>query len=267
MTEQEEELRRLEEELAAIEKENMLMDQQIEQVTTNVKTATELLQQRQQQTTVLQETRAYRKTLFAEYVEKEHLIASTKENLEDKQRALHKVKHEVDELAKLKAENDATDIDELIVHIDQNRAAAASLEAALTKFANGNAEDDNGEDVKSTTTLLLDEAAARLEATDQELAEETKIHDDKVKELEQCQKSLDAHRASHHTALKIIQDEVAEHKEAEQALQQRLDESHQVAAEALEWGRTLKIFRSAKELHEKMDEKERQARELAGDNE
>jgi chromosome segregation ATPase len=263
MAEQEEELRRLEEGLAAIEKESMLMDQQIEQVTANVEAATEFLEQRHQQTTVLQETRAYRKMLFAEYVEKEQAIASTKENLEDRQRALHEIKDEADEVAKLKAENDATDIDELIAHIDQNRATAASFEAVVAKFANGKAEDD---DVKSTTKHLLDEAAARLEATDQELAEETKIHDAKVKELEQHQKSLDEHRACHQAALKIIQDDLAEQTEAEQALQQRLDESHRVAADAIEWGRTLKIFRSGKELHKRMDEKERQAREVAGEN-
>ena len=264
MAEQEEEFRRLEEELAAVEKENMLMDQQIEQVTSNVDIATEFLQQRQQQTTKLQETRASRKTLFAEYVEKEQAIATTKEILENKQRALHKAKEEAEEVAKLKTENDATDIDELLAQIDQNRATAASLDALVTKFANGNDDDNNG---KSTTKRLLDEAVARLEATDHELADETKLRDAKFQELEQHQKSLDEHRASHQATLKTIQDAVAEQTEMEHALQQRLDESHRVAAEALEWGRTLKIFRSGKELHKKMDEKERQARELADGNE
>ena len=262
--EQEEELQRLEKELEALEKQSAFVDQQIVQVTTNVETSTHFIEQRQQQTIALEKARGRRKELYAEYVNKEQAIASTKEILDDTRRAHHKAKEEADELAKLKTENDATDIDELLAQIDQNRATAASLDALVTKFANGNDDDNNG---KSTTKRLLDEAVARLEATDHELADETKLRDAKFQELEQHQKSLDEHRASHQATLKTIQDAVAEQTEMEHALQQRLDESHRVAAEALEWGRTLKIFRSGKELHKKMDEKERQARELADGNE
>ena len=262
--EQEEELQRLEKELEALEKQSAFVDQQIVQVTTNVETSTHFIEQRQQQTIALEKARGRRKELYAEYVDKEQTIASTKEILDDTRRAHHKAKEEAAKLAKLKAENDAAESEALIADMELDKATLASLEELLENLTNGKSGENCEEDVVSAKKNLLKETMVQLEAMDQELASEAKTRDAKAMELEHHQNKLNEHHASHQAAYQAIADDVSAHIDTEQALQKRLDENQRVLTEALEWGRTLKIFRSGKELHKKMDVKEREARNAAG---
>lgn len=244
---EEEEIRLAEEEAAALEKENTLLDQQLEQVQSQVDVATQLLDQRQEETAKLDQARTDRNALYTEKVELEPQVATIKETIEENQRAVLKPQAIADKIAVLKTENDAIDADHLRAELAEAKVVLEQRAAVLEN--NGVEDGDDAAAKPEAERALLEAATTALAQIDAELAQATaQLQDKNTVAVPQSEGVLTGHREEHDRVWQAVMAELEATSSQCQAAQDR----HQFVdckEEATALGRQYKIWRHACKVH------------------